>query len=444
MSTTDRIANLDTARTITDKLGGTVVLGSGISATVADLDAIATVIAAGASEVRANFSMIAGVTVLDWFNGSSGLWITELDSDAAASAAFGGGEVKPAAQDYDALALFQVIPDQELYEMRNLIINGNFDFWQRGTNLGAAASLRYLADRWLTNSSGTTVAPSRQAFTLGQTAVPGEPTYFHRTVVATSAGAGNFALHTQRIESVRTLAGQSATLTFWAKADASKNIAVEFVQNFGTGGAPSAEVTSQGVTTCALTTSWQKFQVSVTLASISGKTLGSNNNDFVNISFWFDAGSSFNARTNTLGQQSGTFDIAQVQIEAGAVATTFEVRPFELELSLCQRYYEKTYNTSVDPATISVLGMVGSVGNGTSSVRFFHQFRVCKRVAPTTNTVYNPNSGASGSWRNYGAGSDVAMTIADVGETGLQIHTGGTTPGSGQQVSGHVVVEAEL
>jgi hypothetical protein len=44
------------------------------------------------------------------------------------------------------------------------------------------------------------------------------------------------------IEDVRTFAGQQVTISFWAKADATKNIAVELVQGFGSGGSPSTEV----------------------------------------------------------------------------------------------------------------------------------------------------------------------------------------------------------
>ena len=33
-----------------------------------------------------------------------------------------------------------------------------------------------------------------------------------------------------------------------------------------------------------------------------------------------------------------TLDIAQVQLEEGSVATPFDVRPYGLELALCQRY----------------------------------------------------------------------------------------------------------
>jgi hypothetical protein len=221
---------------------------------------------------------------------------------------------------------------------RNKIINGNFDFWQRATSFTSYAYGG--ADRWATINIGSTHTTSRQSFTLGQTDVPGEPTYYQRSVVTSSAGAGNLCLTYQKIESVRTLAGQKATLSFWAKADATKNIAIEFIQEFGSGGSPSSSVLEVGVTTCALTTSWQKFEVTVDIPSISGKTLGTTNDGDMAVLFWFDAGSNWDARSNSLGQQSGTFDIAQVQLEAGSVATPFEVRPPGVELSLCQRYYQ--------------------------------------------------------------------------------------------------------
>jgi hypothetical protein len=143
----------------------------------------------------------------------------------------------------------------------------------------------------------------------------------------------------QSIEGVRTFAGQQVTLSFWAKVDATKNIAVEFAQSFGSGGSPSSIVFGIGVTKVSIGTSWQKVTVTATMPSISGKTLGTDNNDALNVIIWFDAGSDFNSRTNSLGQQSGTFEIAQVQLEPGTVATPFERRSYGQELALCQRYY---------------------------------------------------------------------------------------------------------
>jgi len=220
---------------------------------------------------------------------------------------------------------------------RNRIINGNFDFWQRGTSF---TGNEYGADRWVHARVGTTHTVTRQAFTLGQTDVPGGPTYYCSTVVSSVAGAGNFSTLAQRIEDVRTFAGQQVTISFWAKVDTTKNISIELAQNFGTGGSPSTIVTNLGTTKVSIGTSWQKVTVTATLPSISGKTLGTDNNDQLTLFIWFDAGSTFNARTDSLGQQSGTFDIAQVQIEPGSVATPFEQRPIGTELALCQRYFQ--------------------------------------------------------------------------------------------------------
>lgn len=221
---------------------------------------------------------------------------------------------------------------------RNKIINGSFDIWQRGTS--QTISGYGSADRWFNDNVGTTKTFSRQAFALGQIDVPGEPTYFSRTVVTTAAGAANYCKQLQAIESVRTLAGKSTTITFWAKADAAKNIAIEFVQIFGSGGTPSLALDAIGAQLIPLTTAWQKFTKTIVIPSIAGKTLGTAGDDYLGINFWFDAGTSFATRTASLGQQSGTFDIAQVQIEEGSVATPFEQRPIGYETSLCQRYFQ--------------------------------------------------------------------------------------------------------
>lgn len=225
---------------------------------------------------------------------------------------------------------------------RSPIINGNFDIWQRGTS---QTSNGYGSDdRWSNDNTGSTKTASRQSFTLGQTAVPGEPTYFARTVVTSSAGANNFVRKKQQILGVRTFAGQTVTLTFYAKADASRNIAIDIDQFFGTGGSPSASVTAIGVTTKALTTSFVRQDIVVAIPSISGKTIGTNGDDSLGINFWFDAGSSLNSRTSSLGQQSGTFDIARVSLVLGDARGQADPLPFlppSVELWRAQEFYAR-------------------------------------------------------------------------------------------------------
>lgn len=311
---------------------------------------------------------------------------------------------------------------------KNYIINGNFDIWQRGILLAASASNRYLADRFFTVGAGSTVAPSQQVFALGQVAVPNEPSFFHRTVVASAAGVNNYAYQSQRIESVRSLAGKTVMLTFWAKADANKNIAVEFIQHFGTGGAPSATITGIGVVACALTGLWQKTSITVEIPSIAGKTIGSNGDDYLAIQWWFDAGSASDARTAALGQQSGTFDIAQVQLEEGSEATAFEYRQIAEELGLCQRYFCKTFNQNVPPADSVALGTTGALVtriSGSDEPIVNWRFPVTMRATPTI-TLYNPYlNGTPGQWRN---GSDnissANATTGSKGEMGCAIGNG--------------------
>ena len=223
------------------------------------------------------------------------------------------------------------------FMFRNKLINGNFDIWQRGTS--QTSSGYGSSDRWRCLNVGSTKTASRQAFDLGQTDVPNNPKYFMRHVVTSVAGVGNSVYMDQKIEGVETLSGKTATLSFWAKADASKNIGVEFLQYFGDGGSPSSFVIVN-TQLVALTTSWTKYTITVDIPSVSGKTLGTTGNDDIRVTFWFDAGSSNDARSANLGQQSGTFDIAQVQLEEGSAATPFEQRPIGMELGLCERYYQ--------------------------------------------------------------------------------------------------------
>ena len=217
------------------------------------------------------------------------------------------------------------------FSFRNYIINGNFDFWQRGTatpSWSSPVTNYYLADRWLGNSSGTggNGSMSRQAFTVGQTEVPGEPTYFLRwqiTSAATGQTAGGSYIE-QRVEDVRSLAGKTVTLSFYAKGTGTLPF-VYATQTFGSGG--SAQVVLTLATNVVLNSTWTKYTYTFSLPSISGKTIGTNSYVGITINVPINA--------------TYTLDLAQVQLEEGSVATPFERRPYGLEEMLCQRFFEK-------------------------------------------------------------------------------------------------------
>ncbi len=218
-------------------------------------------------------------------------------------------------------------------------INGNFDVWQRATS--ATTSGYVAADRWSSEHVGTTKTVSQQINVLGDSTHGAK--YFIRHLVSSVAGAGNYCALEQKVENVLRWAGKRITVTFEAKADSVKDMAIEGRQNFGTGGSPSAPVNGIGSQRVTLSTSWTKYSLVFDFPSVSGKVLGTADNDASAIVFWFDAGSSFNARTANLGQQSGTFDLRHVSFRIGDARQEQDPKINRLpqeEHALCLRFYE--------------------------------------------------------------------------------------------------------
>jgi len=408
-----------------DAQAGTVIDGSIGSSQLANGAVATSKIADGAvttakiADSNVTNTKIADSAVSAAKIGTSQVTTVKIDDTAVTTAKLANDAVTTAKLDSSGIApTVTSINGGPLAGMRNAIINGNFDIWQRGTShtVGGYGSV----DRWVISPTGSTFSTTRQSFTLGQTDVPGEPTFFCRTVVTSVAGASNFVVMGQPVEGVRTLAGQQATVSFWAKADGAKPISVELSQRFGTGGSPSADVNALGVTKVVLSTSWQKITTTVTLPSIAGKTLGSDSNDLLYLFIWFDAGSDLNARTDTLGQQSGTFDIAQVQVEAGPVATPFERRSIGTELALCQRYFQVYTGSHFGCNSFKYMA-----GARTTSFNGGGAYNTHMRTTPTLTTQWNTFTNCTESTHLFDSRS-VTFRV-DVTAAGNYRATGGNT-----------------
>ena len=247
---------------------------------------------------------------------------------------------------------------------KNKIINGDFSINQRAFT-STTTSNTYGFDRFVFTYSDGTSTHSAQTFTAGTAPVAGyEAANFCRTVTTGQTLATAFTTVSQRIENVRTFAGQTVTVSFWAKAaSGTPKIGVELAQNFGTGGSPSAQVNTLAGTP-TITTSWARYSVSVAVPSISGKTIGTTTPGQVNATFWISAGTDFNARTGSVGIQSNTFDIWGVQVEYGSKATPFQTASGgspQDELAMCQRYYYRS-NALTSGADFAQ-GLVTSITN---------------------------------------------------------------------------------
>jgi len=223
---------------------------------------------------------------------------------------------------------------------KNVVVNGSFAVSQRGTSFSAPNGT-YTLDRMRCAQANAADTISQQTFTAGQTDVPGSPKNYLR--FAFGAATANRVLET-RIEDVYTGSGQSITLSFYAKASAAHTSTIEMTQSFGSGGSSAVAFGTQSYD---ITTSWQRFEFTLSCPSISGKTIGAG--DYLSAAFIrsLSAGPSINV------------DIALLQLEVGEQATPFEHRSYGEELSLCERYFTSLlttgsgYNMFLHPITLS-------------------------------------------------------------------------------------------
>ena len=277
---------------------------------------------------------------------------------------------------------------------KNKIINGDFGVWQRGTSFTTPNG--YTADRWKAFGATSDVY-SQQTFTPGTAPVTGyEGTFFYQ--VATSATSAD-RYWWQPIEDVRTFANQTMTLSFWAKVSSGTATLKTYVsQNFGSGG--SAEVNSAQQTN-NLTTTWTRFTNTFVVPSISGKTIGT---------------SSYLAPVFITNATSTTYQIWGVQAEAGSVATPFTTATGTIqgELAACQRYFSKSYNTDVAPATVTDVGATFYKTAFTDSFQTWMVFFPVQMRSTPTLTFYSPADGATGV--SSVSGTNRATTAA--GQTG--------------------------
>jgi hypothetical protein len=299
------------------------------------------------------------------------------------------GEVLTATEMNEIGQAINLLDGAQFAAGKNKIINGDFGINQRGFTSNTT-SLTYNFDRWLQANGGTsgTLTVTPQTFTAGAAPVAGyEGKNFLQGVTAAGANTDTFAFMVQRIEDVRTLAGQTTTFSFWAKASSgTPKIALELGQNFGTGGSPSASVLTT-VSAVTISTSWARYSITTTVPSLSGKTIGTTaNTSYLIMNLWLSAGSDFNARASSIGLQNNTFQIWGVQAEAANTASNFQTATGTLqgELAACQRYY---FRQSLAAGATS--GSAFGSAKSTTVATMVYSMPVTMRVAPTSGEHSN-------------------------------------------------------
>ena len=292
---------------------------------------------------------------------------------------YANGDVYSASDVNDITGTVNLIGQtNNFYAGKNKIINGDFSINQRNFTSNTTSGT-FNFDRWkqLSFNGSETVTP--QTFTPGTAPVSGYEGKTYVQCVTASQGATTYAtLFYNGIEDVRSFAGQTATISFWGKvASGTATVAIDFEQYFGVGGSASV-FTNAG--TATLNTTWTRYSMTVSIPSISGKTIGTGSHALYP-TVWLSSGASAGGRYTSIGSQNATFQFWGFQMENGSTATAFQTATGTIqgELAACQRYY---YRQSIASgyATLSSAGIASSTTSAKNAIKT----PVTMRVAPTS------------------------------------------------------------
>ena len=273
---------------------------------------------------------------------------------------------------------------------KNVIINGDFDIWQRGTSSTTNGNYNS-ADRWWNYVNAGTNTWSRES-----TIVPTGSLYSMKSTQSV-ATATNWQMN-QAIETLNAIqyAGKTVNLSAQFCASASTTVSINLSYSTSTDVAPAGSwtgITSSGGTssaTSATTASFTQLSAQYAIPSTAKSLL---------------------VIVASTSVASGTsVYVGKVQLELGSVATAFTKTggTIQGELAACQRYYYLAVSGNTLP-------IASAFSNSASLMRSVVPFPVPMRVNPSLVAA----SGTSYYMYRSAAADDLfnSLTIGDAGTT---------------------------
>ena len=329
---------------------------------------------------------------------------------------------------------------------KNLIINGDFEIAQRGTSFPSISNGEYTLDRWAYFLSGTSVHDISQDSDVPTIVQAGrvipKSLLIGCTTAQASIGAGDFAVLEHRIEGYNYLniAAKVFTISFWVKATKIGTYCIglgnnsddrEYISEYTVNASDTWEFKTITVASPPITGGWN-YETLIGLRVRFVLAAGSNSQDIANswlttVGYKLATSNQVNACDNT----ANNFRLAGVQVEAGSVATEFEKRNIQQEIELCQRYYEKSYDLTINPGSAVSEGIVYlRVGDPTSSVMtIYSKYQTPKRALPII-TLYD-TAGNPGKIGYSGVGNNQVGLVSDSGFNSFAVSTDSSTNRNG-------------
>ena len=189
---------------------------------------------------------------------------------------------------------------------------------------------------------------------------------------------------------------QSLTLSFWVKSVLTGTYIAELRNSDNTRTICSSYTISSGST-------WEKK--TITFAGDTNSGPANDNGEGLRLTLWLAAGSTYTSgslatswqtttqanravgQVNLASSTSNNFWITGIQLEAGSVATDFEVVPYDQNLQRCYRYYEMMADGRQDADAIIALGFVYQT-NVISLAYQWHPKRSTPSISQSSGTNY--------------------------------------------------------
>jgi len=339
----------------------------------------------------------------------------------------------------------------------NLLINPNFEIWQRGTYFTGAGG-EYGADRWFhwkINSAYIDYQRSTDVPTEEEAGYKNINSLAISTITPdTSVAVDDFQMVFQKIEgyNFRRINNKNFVFSFWVKSPKIGIHCVLFSDATGYGYTSEYNVDSANT--------WQKVVIKVKHETGSG-TWDYENGHGMRVSFILKAGTDHHTTPNVWAAGSkfatanqvnvvdvvGEFKIAQVQLHEGIEEISFEknVRDFQSELQLCRRYFEKSYEMDKYRGDNYAHGAYYWAGVGGPSYNTMKVLiGVLKRDVPVI-TLINTATSALNTWHGYSGTTAGEYTVSASSITRADFRVQfNAVPSAGYGNSGHWYADSEL
>jgi hypothetical protein len=334
---------------------------------------------------------------------------------------------------------------------KNAIINGDMRIAQRGTSVShtsGGGNSYFHCDRWRGSdfnwSSGNTITRSQS------TDAPNGFTHSLKWQNDSNTlifGSGGSMYIEQRIEGYNAshlYKYTYATLSFWVKSSTAGTYTCHF-----SNGAFTRLLQKEFNITNADT--WEYKSIVIPMASgTSSGTWTTDNSLGIRVQWYIGAhadrtGDDYldnwgnisnyhyltSSSVNLATIPNSSFYLTGVQLEVGPQATPFEHLPFGVELTRCQRYYQKSYRYETVPGSLTGAGdavIFGGWGTENAAKLFYAEHKVSMRATPSLS--FWDSVGNASKISTYDTGFSRTDNVNAVGGSGLNADRHYVAPGT--------------